>query len=224
MPLDFPSSPAVGQYYNGYIWDGTVWDSALQPSVPALLTTAPVYANESARTTAVPSPAEGQLSYLNDVNQFQGYTGSAWKGLGTVLQVASVTKTDIFSTTSTAFVDVTGLTLTLTPASTASKFFVSFAIQTSNPSPDSSGLALLRNGSQIGQPTGTSSPTAGLLTTRVDVAMVPYQILDSPATASAVTYKVQVREAGSMTAYINRRAGDAVYGWSSTLTVMEIAG
>lgn len=82
MPLDFPPSPAVGQYYNGYIWDGTVWDSALQPSVPALLTTAPVYANESARTTAVPSPAEGQLSYLNDINQFQGYAGTSWRPLG----------------------------------------------------------------------------------------------------------------------------------------------
>ncbi len=82
MPLDFPSSPVVGQYYNGYIWDGTVWDSALQPSVPALLTTAPVYADVAARTTAVPSPAEGQLSYLNDINQFQGYAGSSWRPLG----------------------------------------------------------------------------------------------------------------------------------------------
>lgn len=91
MPLDFPSSPAVGQYYNGYIWDGTVWDSALQPSVPALLTTAPVYANESARTSAVPSPAEGQLSYLNDINQFQGYAGTSWRPLGGLAPIVAPT-------------------------------------------------------------------------------------------------------------------------------------
>lgn len=91
MPLDFPTNPAVGTYYNGYIWDGTVWDSALQPSVPALLTTAPVYANEAARTTAVPSPAEGQLSYLNDINQFQGYAGSSWRGLGGLVPIVAPT-------------------------------------------------------------------------------------------------------------------------------------
>jgi len=82
MPLDFPINPAVGTYYNGYIWDGTVWDSALQPTAPALLTTLPVYATAAARTTALPSPSEGQLSYLNDSNLGQVYDGAVWKGLG----------------------------------------------------------------------------------------------------------------------------------------------
>lgn len=27
MPMDFPSSPTVGQQYNGYVWTGTAWDS-----------------------------------------------------------------------------------------------------------------------------------------------------------------------------------------------------
>ncbi len=83
MPMDFPTNPAVGTYYNGYIYQGSnIWDSALQPTSPALLTTAPVYADASARTSAVPSPAEGQLSYLNDINQFQGYAGSSWTPIG----------------------------------------------------------------------------------------------------------------------------------------------
>lgn len=27
MPMDFPSSPTVGQLSNGYVWDGTAWNS-----------------------------------------------------------------------------------------------------------------------------------------------------------------------------------------------------
>jgi len=41
-----------------------------------------------------------------------------------VLQVVSATKTDTFSTSSTSFVDVTGLTANITPSSTSSKIMV----------------------------------------------------------------------------------------------------
>ena len=43
---------------------------------------------------------------------------------GKVLQVVSVAKTDTFSTTSNSFVDVTGLTLNITPSATSSKILV----------------------------------------------------------------------------------------------------
>lgn len=42
MPMDFPSSPTVGQQYNGYVWDGTAWDS-LSAQPISLSTTAPGY-------------------------------------------------------------------------------------------------------------------------------------------------------------------------------------
>jgi hypothetical protein len=64
------------------------------------------YADAAARTTAVPSPAEGMLTYLDDINQFQGYAGSSWSGLGGMeliktqtvgTAVSSVTVTGAFS-------------------------------------------------------------------------------------------------------------------------------
>jgi hypothetical protein len=44
------------------------------------------YADAAARTTANPSPTEGQLIYLNDINQFQGsHGGSVWYPIGGVM-------------------------------------------------------------------------------------------------------------------------------------------
>lgn len=39
------------------------------------------YADSSARTTAVPSPVEGQMSYLLDTNAVEVYDGSAWTSI-----------------------------------------------------------------------------------------------------------------------------------------------
>jgi hypothetical protein len=43
---------------------------------------------------------------------------------GTVLQTVQAYKTDIFSTTSTSLVDVSGLSVTITPTSSNSKFMI----------------------------------------------------------------------------------------------------
>ena len=40
---------------------------------------------------------------------------------GKVLQVVSATKTDVFQTSSSSFVDVTGLSVSITPASTSNR-------------------------------------------------------------------------------------------------------
>ena len=50
---------------NGYLMQG-VW----------------VFANAAARTAAVTSPEEGNMSYLKDTNATEYYTGSAWVALG----------------------------------------------------------------------------------------------------------------------------------------------
>ena len=39
------------------------------------------YADSSARTTAVPSPVEGQMSYLLDTNAVEVYDGTAWTAI-----------------------------------------------------------------------------------------------------------------------------------------------
>jgi hypothetical protein len=41
-----------------------------------------VFSNSTARASAITSPNEGMLSWLEDVNRFQYYSGSAWVDLG----------------------------------------------------------------------------------------------------------------------------------------------
>jgi len=51
-----------------------------------------VYANSSARTSAVPSPAEGDLSYLQDTNTIEVYDGSAWVSVGGATMIKKVAR------------------------------------------------------------------------------------------------------------------------------------
>jgi len=41
-----------------------------------------VFADAAARTTAIPSPVEGMLTYLEDTNAYESWNGSAYVGLG----------------------------------------------------------------------------------------------------------------------------------------------
>jgi hypothetical protein len=65
-----------------------------------------VFSNAAARTAAITSPVEGQLTYLEDTNQYASYNGSAWvspfgltlikkQTIGTA--VSTVTVADVFS-------------------------------------------------------------------------------------------------------------------------------
>lgn len=153
---------------------------------------------------------------------------------GAVLQVVSTTKTDTFSTTSTTFTDVTGLSVSITPKFSTSKIYVSF---TSNMTADvaNSGFQarLVRNSTPIcvGDAAASrpqSSVGGSSLNTFIAVN-VTNQFLDSPATTSATTYKVQMFNSAGTTSYVNRTQGDrnttvADARYASTITVMEIAG
>ena len=51
------------------------------------------------------------------------------------------------------------------------------------------------------------------------------QILDSPATSSAITYRTQIASSStSYTIYVNRRNATNTKHGNSWITVMEIAG
>ena len=41
----------------------------------------PVYADDTARNAAIPSPAAGMLIFNSTGTKFQGYTGAAWVNL-----------------------------------------------------------------------------------------------------------------------------------------------
>jgi len=154
---------------------------------------------------------------------------------GNVLQVVSTTKTDTFTTTSGSYVDITGLTVSITPTSNSSKILVILSIVGMNNDTTGSTARIARDGTGIGVATSTGSRNAGgtaemynsgATVTRTYTSTV----LDSPATTSAITYSGQVivGGGGSYTTFINRSSTDANNnGYSrgaSSITVMEIAG
>ena len=156
--------------------------------------------------------------------------------VGKVLQVVSVQKTDIFSTTSAmpTYADITGLSATITPSSSSSKILVIVNVKVSN----LTGYYSTQLKRQIGGASFTivhggdsASPSLGTAYARANVEnyIATMQqggsFMDSPNTTSAVTFKVGAA-AGGGTCYVNR-TGYAVPsasqpGSASSITLMEI--
>jgi len=154
---------------------------------------------------------------------------------GSVLQVVSVEKTDTFTTTSSSYVDVTGLSVSITPSSASNKVLVLFQVNGSQEvGAGRASLKLLRGSTVInaGAVAGSRTPALGGFSSAdvsIPSAPVSGNYLDSPATTSSTTYKIQLAmTAGSGSAYINRTAQDADSSnqirMASTITLMEIAG
>ena len=86
-----PSSPSAGEmWYNDttgrtfvYYNDGSSqqWVEFGVPPEGSTIALAS-YADAAARTTAIPSPTEADLSYLQDTNSVEVYDGSAWTAVG----------------------------------------------------------------------------------------------------------------------------------------------
>jgi hypothetical protein len=153
------------------------------------------------------------------------------RGAFRVLQVVSTTKTDTFSTSSTTYTDVTGLTATITPSSTSSKILVvATCLGAGTPGSTTANFRLARGGTgiAIGDAGASNQIRVTSFVTAVDrpesVAMCT---LDSPSTTSATTYSVQMCNEGQSTAYLNRSQSDGNFAanvrGSSTITVMEIS-
>ena len=151
----------------------------------------------------------------------------------TVLQVINATKTDTFTTTSTTLVDVTGLSVTITPASATNKIlvFASLALQ----SPLTGGLQvwgrIVRDSTSLGGTASGNRPSANFATYQSSaiygISPVAYQTLDSPATTSATTYKIQIAARSGSTASVNITNNDDnstfVSRLASSITVIEVS-
>jgi hypothetical protein len=160
-------------------------------------------------------------------------TGLKWAAAsaGKIGQVLSTTKTDTFTTTSTSFVDVTGLSVTITPSSSTSKILVFATIQGAQSYNVGGSLAILaRDSTSIGIATSTGSRPAGIASVNAGqtswLMSAGMSYLDSPASTSSITYKVRFMTVGAGTAFINRSESDADNSsyprGASTITVMEI--
>ena len=120
----------------------------------------------------------------------------------------------------------TGITATITPTSTSNTILVSFTIgATGSNSTSDAVFRLVRGSTNIAQgSSGTYTGTVAVRTLNAEISSTPsITHLDSPATTSATTYKVQGTLTGSGTLAINRRQADTAFGTVSSITLMEIA-
>ena len=159
--------------------------------------------------------------------------GAPTGGGGSIKQVKMGTLTSVFTTTSSSMVD-TGLSVSITPKFSTSKILVNVS------------LGSFQNGGRLKRAlmnivrdstnvivgdarTGVECTSCVCVRAADDnYAQIPlaFTVLDSPATTSAITYKVQAtRGPDSQTVYLNgNQGGDANSGnTASTITVMEVS-
>ena len=152
---------------------------------------------------------------------------------GRVLQVVqgSLTTTVSISNTAQGTLTDVGLSASITPSSSTSKILVMVTMGAISANSNDFAFHLIRGSTEIGQSTTAASGSNGtgiLGATGAEANMpIPASItyLDSPATTSATTYKMQVNNTNgsAQTVTINRRSSDTTYTMASYMTLMEIA-
>jgi len=154
---------------------------------------------------------------------------------GGIIQVVSTTKTDTFSsaTSSSAFIDVTGLSVSITPRSTSNKILIYSTVHiTGNNALDRFGIRLVRDSTAIAIADAASNRVRASATTinesTNDLHNLNIMHLDSPSTTSATTYKIQCTNESNRNVYINRSNSDSdnntIFRAVSSITAMEVSG
>jgi len=246
-----PAGPSVGDLWwdsdngNMYVYyndgDSSQWVAANGPQVFV--------------GSAAPAGYQGQMWFDSSQGKMYVYyddgTSSQWVSAiggsvdiatsqlpaGTILQVVSTTKTDTFSTPSSSYTAVTGLSASITPSSTSNKILVSVSIPCAfndgGNSARSARFTLFKDGSNLLSADTPESRLSGFGGISQEgstyQACVSYSYLDSPATASAVTYDVRIATTStSATVYVNRDTTDTDDSGHqrgvATITLMEVAG
>lgn len=154
---------------------------------------------------------------------------------GAILQMVSTTFSSEFSwTTKGSWVDMTGISATITPTRASSKILIQVMLCTGDGGNNyCRGYRVVRNGSVF-----IEGPNTGSIIARAQastpppgndaVTMVPIIVHDSPGTTSAVTYKLQGWASSSSvtTSYINRpytpNTANSFTG-VSTITLTEVS-
>ena len=178
----------------------------------------------SDRTLTLPGDADGTIAT----------TATA----GKILQVVQTVKTDQFTSTAYAYTDVTGMSVSITPASASNKILINFELQVGGTANNYGSFRLLRDSTHIGVPTGSGVlgggarvGTLGSLSheNSYQLENTGTSFLDSPNTTSAITYKLQVSSYSNRYMSINVPTSSSTASNSytatgiSTITVMEVA-
>ena len=172
-----------------------------------------------ATPTALPASfTSGQVLTAADQNLLRG----AFRTLQVVQTVLNTTT----STTSATMVDVAGFSVSITPNYTSSKILVTVNLSIGGLSADDAAFNLVRGATTISNGSGGTNNVSAYKRMNIisDNGMdtVTLVFLDSPATTSATTYKMQyLTRVGTL--YINRRGSDTTYVTSSSITVEEIS-
>jgi hypothetical protein len=158
--------------------------------------------------------------------------GSLSVGTGKVLQVQSTTKTNTYTSNSgNTWVDITGMSVSITPESTSNKVLIQISLMGSGVvGANVANFRLLRGATVIYQGDTDGSRgrgwAASMASEQYSQESQSGTFLDSPSTTSATTYKIQQKS--NNTIYVNRAetaqndAGNI--RTASTITAMEIAG
>ena len=162
--------------------------------------------------------------------------GAPTGGGGGIVQVKQTVLDTVFTSNSTSYADVTGMSVAITPKFSTSKILVMVTLRCSmNQSDRWSSYILLRDSQILFDGTADGSRTQSSLWhinfegtgNGNSIGDKNITFLDSPASTSALTYKLQVKVQSGATAYVNRSMNDsnADYGprTSSSITVMEVS-
>ena len=166
-----------------------------------------------------------------------GSGGHGLRSPGSVVQTLQTVKTDTDTTNQVNnFVDISGMSVSITPTSATSKVLVTVDMRLSTNTNRNITYRLMRGSTAIYIGDASSSRTRATGGMRMtDDASYEMQsetavFLDSPATTSATTYKVmwtQAYDSSGEYAYINRsyddNDADDRNRCASSITVMEIA-
>ena len=147
------------------------------------------------------------------------------------MQVLQVQKKDVFSTTSSSLVDVTGLTLNITPSATSSKIL--FMASVAGVGTDNAVVQAYRDSTIIagGDASGsrTQSFTGSLyngIFSAPTLMTASINWLDTPSTTSAITYKIKAGAVdyivyGSITKFGSKRKTIKTSGINVTKLISE---
>ena len=152
-----------------------------------------------------------------------------------VLNVYTANKSNTQATVGGGWVDISGLSISLTPRFSTSRFLIMYSvIMGMNTQHNQMSIRLVRDGGSIaiGDADGSRERVTAGTQDSGAIHGATYcmtgQFVDSPATSIAVNYKIQFRCEGAVTAWINR--GNEADGDStvtqrcfSNMTIMEMA-
>ena len=178
--------------------------------------------NSSASSDGITLSSDGKVAFPNNT--------------GNILQVVQAVKTDVFTSNSTTYTDITGLNLAITPSSTSSKILVNVSFNHQSNAQDRWRAFQITRGSTaiyIGNADGSrtrASVHSGLASGSGDAVTQQnsfIQFLDSPSTTSAVTYYLQGKVQSGAYFVINRSRvddnADYIGRTASSITLMEVA-